>query len=216
MNKAANYLRVRLFWRLIGPFQDKVRGARMAKFASLLNLQAGARILDLGGQPQIWDYVSTPLHITILNLPGIAQAISDQTIHKFTFVDGDACNVTQFEDNTFDIVFSNSVIEHVGDPTFQAAFAKEARRLAPCYWIQTPSIWFPIEAHTGMLGWFLYPEFVRRKFISRWKQKLPAWTEMVEGTTVLSRQALKTLFPDSRVLTEWKYGFPKSYIAFKS
>ena len=107
----------------------------------------------------------------------------------------DACNLTFVEDNAFDIAFSNSVIEHVGPPGNQEAFAREAHRVASRYWIQTPSIWFPIEAHNHMPFWWAYPEPVKRYFIDRWRKKLAAWTEMIEGTTVIRREALDTDVP---------------------
>ena len=78
----------------------------------------------------------------------------------------------------------------------------------------------------------------RRRFGSRWKRtlafrsgffararapvddqkmekKLPAWTDMVKGTTVLSRRSIKKFFDDATVMTERKFLFPKSYIAYK-
>jgi len=51
---------------------------------------------------------------------------------------------------SFDAVYSNSTIEHVGDESRQALFAAAVRRLAPAYWVQTPSSHFPIEIHTGV------------------------------------------------------------------
>lgn len=188
----------------------------MAKVQTLLDLKPGERVLDLGGQPHIWEHIETPLDITILNLPGVAHAAPAGSIHRFTFVEGDACNAPQYADGSFDVVFSNSVIEHVGGPQSQQAFAREARRIAPRYWVQTPSIWFPVEAHTGMPLWFVMPESVRARFIRNWEKKLPDWTDMVKGTTVLSRRSFQDYFPDAAMITEWKYGFPKSYIAYKA
>ncbi len=113
--------------------------------------------------PASGSTLSVPLDVTILNLPGgIPSAELDSlrcagtSIHTFHYVEGDACNVHQFPDRSFDIAFSNSVIEHVGPEEKQEEFSREVVRLGKSYWVQTPSAWFPIEAHTGMpLYWLL-------------------------------------------------------------
>jgi methyltransferase family protein len=216
MSDALKYARFDAFRRMMGPFSKKTRRTRMALLESLLSLRPAMRILDLGGQPDIWDYVGAPLEITILNLPGIAAAAPAGTIHQFKFVEGDACNVTAYGDKSFEVVFSNSVIEHVGDEEKQQAFAEEVRRLGRKYWVQTPSIWFPIEAHTGMPFWFFMPQVIRANYIKNWERKLPDWTEMVKGTTVLSKRQMQDYFFDGAILTERKFGVPKSYIAYKA
>ena len=188
----------------------------MQQLEKLLGVKPGMRVLDLGGQPDIWNFVSAPLDITILNLPGVAAPAPKESTHKFDFVEGDACNVTAYADRSFELVFSNSVIEHVGGEEKQRAFADEVRRLGVKYWVQTPSIWFPVEAHTGMPFWFFMPEFIRLRFIKNWEEKLPDWTEMVKGTTVLSKSEMRDYFPDGSMITERKFGIPKSYIFFKA
>jgi hypothetical protein len=114
-----------------------------------------------------------------------------------------------------DFVFSNSVIEHVGGAERRAQFAREVRRIGRSYWVQTPSIWFPIEAHSGMPLWWCYPKGMRNWILRRWREKLPAWTDMIEGTTVVKRAELQRLFPDAKIKVERVLGVPKSYIAFK-
>ncbi|NOX95695.1 MAG: methyltransferase domain-containing protein [Alphaproteobacteria bacterium] len=216
MSGALRYARFNFFRRMMGPFSKKTRQRRMAQLEGLLNLRSGMKILDLGGQPDIWDFVTEPLDITILNLPGIALEPPANSIHQFEFMEGDACNVTAYDDKSFDAVFSNSVIEHVGDESKQRAFANEVRRLSEKYWVQTPSIWFPIEAHTGMPFWFLIPSSIRARCISSWGKKLPDWTEMVKGTTVLSKRQMRDYFPTSTFIVERKFYIPKSYIAYKA
>jgi len=207
------YLRIRLFEIALRPVQFVMRKRRMSLFMSHMNVRKNATILDLGGQPMIWSSVNPRLNVTILNLPGIARQ-HFESHHNIVYVEGDACNVTGYEDHSFDIVFSNSVIEHVGDNEKQVEFAKEVMRLGESYWVQTPSKYFPIEAHCGMPLWWLYPEALRQYFLTRWRRKLPAWTEMVAGTRVLGTSQLHTLFPNATVKTERLFGIPKSYVAW--
>jgi hypothetical protein len=206
------YWRIGLLYRALRPVQAIMRKRRMAIFMSHMKVREDATILDLGGQPMIWSSVNSRLNITILNLPGIAFH-EYASHHKITYREGDACNVSGYEDHSFDIVFSNSVIEHVGDDKKQLEFAREVMRLGRSYWVQTPSRCFPIEAHSGMPFWWLYPERLRQYFISRWRRKLPEWTEMIEGTRVLELRQLQTLFPNATVTTERVLGIPKSYVA---
>jgi hypothetical protein len=193
----------------------------MESLMRMLRIRPGTRVLDLGGSPSIWESMSVPLDITILNLPGgimshELDSISTRTsIHTFHLVEGDACNAHQFPDRSFDLVFSNSVIEHVGPREKQEALAREVVRLGKSYWVQTPSAWFPIEAHTGLPFYWFYPEQVRAWLLHRSQRKLPAWwTEYISTTRVLSRRRMAELFPDARIRVESLFGFPKSYIAY--
>ena len=53
-----------------------------------------------------------------------------------------------FLDRSFDIGWSNAVIEHVGSPADQLAFLKELMRASKTVWFTTPNRYFPIEIHT--------------------------------------------------------------------
>ena len=185
----------------------------MRTYTALMGVKDGMSILDLGGQPMIWNAVPQCLNLTILNLPGVA-ATNAASHHKICYVEGDACEVLGFGERSFDSVFSNSVIEHVGPADNQVAFAREVRRLGKSYWVQTPSKWFPIEAHCGMPFWWFYPARVRHYLIERWREKLPTWTHMVEETTVLTKADLRHLFPEATILVETVLFIPKSYIAY--
>lgn len=177
------------------------------------SLRPGLRVLDMGGTPAVWSLVPERLNITIVNLPG--QTGADMpTHHQIRFIEGDACELSQFGDRTFDLAFSNSVIEHVGDELRQECFAREARRLGKAYWIQTPAKWFPVEAHTGMPFWWCYPESVRRHFVRRWHRTLPAWSDTIGETRVLTLARMRELFPEARVYVERLAGIPKSYASY--
>jgi hypothetical protein len=50
-------------------------------------------------------------------------------------------------DKSFDLVFSNSVIEHLFSIQNQQKMANEVKRVGKNYYIQTPNKFFPIEPH---------------------------------------------------------------------
>ncbi len=209
------YLFFRLAIFLKRPFSQYSRRKRLRVFLKEMKLTGGERIIDLGGSAVFWADVEPSLHVTVVNLPGMLCKSEMPAHHSFVYLEADACNLEQFPDNSFDIAYSNSVIEHVGGESRRKSLAAEARRLAPRYWVQTPSIYFPIEAHNHMPFWWFYPASVRRYFIGRWSKKLPAWTEMIIGTTVLDFKELKALFPDGLVYTERVLGFIKSYSLYR-
>jgi Methyltransferase domain len=53
-----------------------------------------------------------------------------------------------FEDDSFDLAFSNAVVEHVGEREEQRRFVAELCRVAPQVFLSTPNRWFPVETHT--------------------------------------------------------------------
>lgn len=198
---------------LINQLSTFTRARRMKAFCERMRPRPGLRIVDLGGTPGLWQLIPERLHITIVNLPG-ARGMKVASHHALTFVEGDACSLPQFADHSFDLVFSNSVIEHVGDDARQAAFAREVRRLGASYWVQTPSPWFPIEAHTGMPLWWFYPAPLRERFLQRWHKTLPSWSDSMAATRVLTRKRVRQLFPDAKLYVEQLAGVPKSYAAY--
>jgi SAM-dependent methyltransferase len=65
------------------------------------------------------------------------------------YVQGDACALP-FGDGEFDIVFSNAVVEHVGNRERQRALVSEAVRVGRRVFVTTPNRWFPVEVHTRL------------------------------------------------------------------
>jgi Methyltransferase domain len=210
---AISLLAHRLYCGLMGPAAGWSRKRRMQQMARRMALDQGTKVLDLGGQPAIWRDAPGALCITVLNLPG-TEMTPEPGAHEFSYVEGDACHVQDVRDNSYDMVFSNSVIEHVGGDEQQAAFAHEVRRLGRSYWVQTPAIWFPIEAHTGMPFWWFYPEPMRARILRHWHDTLPEWADSVSDTRVLTRQRLQALFPEAQIYVEAVLGVPKSYTAW--
>jgi Methyltransferase domain len=206
-------LRHKLYFDFVERVSVWARQRRMQQMTRRMRLERGLKVLDLGGLASIWRDAPGPLQITLLNLPGTPMT-AEAGEHRFSYLEGNACHVDGVGDKSYDMVFSNSVIEHVGPDEQQEAFAQEVRRLGRSYWVQTPAIWFPIEAHTGMPFWWFYPESLRRRFVSRWRDTLPDWADSVNDTRVLTRERMQQLFPEAQIYVETVLGIPKSYTAW--
>lgn len=172
------------------------------------------RILDVGGTPEFWG--DTGLAITLLNIRSPARVPEG-----FEYVRGDATELP-FEDRSFDIVFSNSVIEHLGSAENQRRCADEARRVGRQLWIQTPNRRFFIEPHylTPFIHWA--PPSVRRRLLrnfSVWgwltRPSQAAVDETVDEIRLLNRSEFAELFPDCQIQHERMFGMTKSLIAVR-
>ena len=123
---------------------------------------------------------------------------------------------------SWDLVFSNSVIEHVGGHARRESFARAVRDLAPAHWVQTPYRYFPIEPHWLFPGFqFLSPSLQARADL-HWPLKkdhprdYPSAVAHVLQVELLSRTQLSYYFPGSTILTEPLLGLTKSIIAVRS
>jgi hypothetical protein len=179
------------------------------------------RILDLGGEPAYWDdklpLIGRPVHVTTINLHDITPP--NET---FSCLRGDARDLPQFADNSFDIVHSNSVIEHVGRWNDMKAMAHETRRLAPAYFLQTPYFWFPIEPHYRGVFFHWLPDSLRAKILLRMSlgfvgrcSNLDEAMSRLEGSVLLDKTMMSALFPDAQIVFEKVYGVPKSIMAIR-
>ncbi len=200
------------------------RRKRLRWFASLIQPKVSDIVLDVGGLPETWTCVpQTTARIDCINVYPVDWDHSKSPEHRITYGVGDGCAL-DYEDQAYDILFSNSVIEHVGDWNRQRVFAHEARRVGKKLWIQTPALECPIEPHflAPFVHWL--PVFIRRRIL-RW---LTPWgwlekpdqakiDQTIAFTRLLSKRQMKQLFPDCKIKTERLLGiFPKSYIAYRT
>jgi Methyltransferase domain len=122
------------------------------------------------------------------------------------FVRGDA-RALPFEDSSFDIAYSNSLIEHL-HPGDRERFASEIRRVGRRYWVQTPNRWFPVEPHVLLPGFQFLPEPAKRRL---WRLGMPDGD--YEEIELLGAAELRRLFPDAVIVRERFAGLTKSLIA---
>ncbi len=202
----------------------RARAFRVVELISAIHAERGAvRILDLGGEPGYWRLYdrgflqSKAVAIHLVNAS--PQAVDDPL---FTAAVGDACALPEIEAGRFDLVHSNSVVEHVGDWVRVEAFAAEVRRLAPRYYVQTPYYWFPVEPHFSAPFFHWRSEQARaRAMLKRrhgWCERARDMGEAmrtVQHARLLDKAQFRWLFPDARHVDERVAGLTKSLIAIR-
>jgi hypothetical protein len=194
----------------------------MQRFVRECRVTAETRVLDIGGTPDNWQLIPVRPRLVLLNMPR-ARADLAGTVQ---WVAGDGCSLP-FRDASFDVVFSNSVIEHVGGATRQEHFAREVARVGRAYWVQTPNRWFPVEQHllTPIVHW------LPKKWQGAMVRRGTVWSALTRPTPdrrefyiehflrdihLLSRGELARLFPGARVIRERFCGLTKSLIAWRA
>jgi hypothetical protein len=123
--------------------------------------------------------------------------------------------LSRFAAGAFDFYHSNSVIEHVGGWDDMRAMAREAMRVAPRGWVQTPAWEFPIEPHFRLpvMHWFAPPTkaWLLRFAKSYREADDHARRSHAERINLPSRREVRLLFPEARIETE-RVVLVKSYI----
>lgn len=132
------------------------REKKYCEFISLTRPSKDSTLLDVGVADKEYspfdNYLEKkypyPNKITALSIHPLNQFREKYPmICAFTYKGGKF----PFREKQFDIVFSNAVIEHVGDFDKQLYFIKELNRVSQQFYFTTPAKEFPIEVHT------LYP-----------------------------------------------------------
>lgn len=188
------------FWRF--------REARLRLFRETFCFEHGNLVLDVGaGRGYVWRRFFTngdrPRVVAV-----DYSAIEKEHQEVFAcFVRADGC-ILPFGDGAFDLVWSNSTIEHVGDAARQAAFARELRRVGRAYFVQVPNRWFPLEPHTLLpLVSFLpyeWSNWIYRNLLGR-----------RDYLRLLSYAQVQSLFPEATIVREKVFGLTKSLVAFR-
>lgn len=200
----------------------KFRKERLKRFEKLFfrnfRIEKEIKILDVGGTDYFWKNSQIPnipgVRITLLNLH-----LENTTHPHIESIQGDATDMREFPDQSFDLVFSNSVIEHLYTLENQQKMASEIQRVGKKFFIQTPNKYFPIEAHYALpfaqflpksLVFFLLTK-TKLSRLKRWEEK--SARQYLEEIRLLSEKEMKSLFPGAKILKEKALGLTKSLTA---
>jgi SAM-dependent methyltransferase len=184
------------------PIHKRLRKEKLDLF---FKLSAGARrntLLDVGGNSGI-DSEWIPLYqafreVTVANLD---PSPDEHLLPHVRRIVADGCSLP-FADSSFDWVFSNAVLEHVGGAEQQRKFAAEISRVATHgYFVTTPNKLFPIEPHTLLPLYQFLPEHWQRKLV----HISPYYAHVYEEIRLLGPRDLGSLFPGATIVST---GFP--------
>jgi len=107
-----------------------------------------------------------------------------------TFIQGNGLDMP-FEDNSFDLVFSSAVLEHVGSFEKQCRFFNECLRVSKKYvFITTPNRFYPVEFHTYLPFIHWLPKKIHRKILNLIGQKALA---LEDNLNLLSKKDIKLM-----------------------
>jgi SAM-dependent methyltransferase len=191
----------------------------MRAFATAFGCTEATRILDVGGTPGIWETLPVRPRVTFANMPRAREAF--QPGFDRVAADGRAL---PFPGGAFDIVFSNSVIEHLGTAENQERFAREIRRVGKAYWVQTPNRYFWLETHllTPFVHWLprawsarIVPRFTIWEWIARPRpdEKEFYLGHFLKDVRLLGARDMRKLFPEAAIRKERFFGLTKSIVA---
>jgi len=204
-------------------YANRFRRKRFALFLTLVDeiiaRKGQCSIADVGGRMETWEgfrelWDGRNITVSVINLH--PQPVIDQ---RFQSVEADARDLSMFADNSFDLVFSNSVIEHVGIWADQKRMADEVKRIAPRHFVQTPNYWFPYEPHFQLPFIHWLPEtwrifLVKQRacgFYPRARTTEQA-ISIVEDAHLLDANSMAALFPQSLITRERLLILTKSII----
>lgn len=196
-----------------------MRQRRWARIVEVFPDFGSLRVLDLGGTTRFWSRAPVKAKsVTVINLEAPGDGLP-----WVRPILGDACHARELTGTeTFDLVFSNSLIEHLGGHFQRARFAEVVRTMAPRYAVQTPYRYFPLEPHWLFPGMQFLPVSARSWLAPRWPlghtHGWPAAQAKEEAMSVelLSLTDMGAYFPDARILWERILGLPKSMTAVRS
>jgi SAM-dependent methyltransferase len=119
-----------------------------------------------------------------------------------------------FADQSFDLVFSNAVLEHAGDRESQRKFLAEICRVGQAFFVTTPNRWFPVEHHTGVPFLHYLPSPIYRGILRNTRMRY--WADE-QHLNMLSAASLRDLFPGNTMIEVRSVsllGFPSNLMAF--
>jgi ubiquinone/menaquinone biosynthesis C-methylase UbiE len=205
------------FKRLLKQFSHKSRTKKFDLFRSRFQPLPGDRVLDIGASGDVFlrytfeDIYPYPERIVAggYDLREVASARRYYPRSVYTVFDG--CQLP-FADRSFDLVFSNAVIEHILGEERQQRFAGEIMRVGKSWFVTTPNYWYPFESHYHLPFIQFLPFEMQRTYNRLLGTHIPKG--QVQELALLSARKLRKLFPTSRIARVRVTFWPETLVVY--
>jgi len=205
------------FKRLLKRLSHRSRTKKFGLLHAVFHPRPEDRVLDIGASGQVFlrytleDVYPYPERIVAggYELREVSSARHYYPRPCYAVFDGCAL---PFPDKSFDLVFSNAVIEHVLGKGRQARFAQEIMRVGKSWFVTTPNYWYPFESHYHLPFIHFLPRTLRREYNRLFGTHIPKGT--VQELSLLSGRQLRRLFPTSRIARVRVTFWPETLVAY--
>lgn len=125
------------------------------------------RLLDVGGRAAYWlnNGLADDRRLAGVVITNFEEDIETPAHPNMSYVRDVDARALPYDDGAFDVVFSNSVIEHVGVRTDQGQMVSELIRVGHAVFLQTPNKWFPLEPHFFGVPYFQFLPIAARGWL---------------------------------------------------
>ena len=189
------------------------RKRKLEMFYEVMNPTNKTRMLDVGAEVspqgdrglQLIDSYKWKKNISVVNYSPEHVDNIKNCYPEVDAVQGDACNLPWL-DKHFDVVYSNAVIEHVGDFNKQKKMASEIMRVGKKWFVTTPNKRYPFEFHMRLpfvtwlpgncyllAGKIISYNHVQKKYMSGKKRN---------DLRLMTARELKQCFPTSKIIKQ--------------
>ena len=217
-------------------FRNKIRvytAAKRAKvfFQYIESLGKPVRLLDIGGTFAFWERMGLrqehQLSVSLLNNHHIDKSQIDYS-PCYDYIDnvyGDANELTRTDFANYDVVFSNSMLEHLDSKTSQERLTAEILASGKPFFIQVPNKYSLIDPHFPhpFVPFFAaYPKTLQTRLLTigafgggEKYRSLEQARERFKYYNPISRGQIRKLLPPAHIITERHLGIPMSIIAMR-
>jgi SAM-dependent methyltransferase len=207
----------RIYKALLKSFSRRSRRKKFDFFGKVFDPRPDDRVLDVGASGQPFTGYTFEDHYPY-DERIVAGGVDPREIRDaqrlypsvlYSMFDG---RLLPFRDKSFDIVFSNAVIEHIIGGDQQEQFAREIMRVGRSWFVTTPNYWFPFESHYHLPFIQFMPREIQRRYNRMFGTAIAKGT--VQDLALLSARRLQRLFPTSRIARMRVTLWPETLVAY--